>query len=547
MSDDSAAHSPKETAATPGDAKADCGSQRERQALMAHLRHELRTPVNAVLGYSEMLIEDAASCTERRLSEDLARIHSAGASLLRLINELLDTSQLERHADDFDAFMASARHDLRTPVNAILGYSEMLLEDAEALGAQGFSGDLEKIHAAGTKLLERIEDLVRFSEVAAGRRSLDAGGAPASSMIRELVNLVRPLSERSTAGPAVEGGQILVVDDNETNRDMLSRRLTREGYTVATAENGRRALEMIREQAFDLVLLDVMMPEMNGFEVLSRVKTDPELRHIPVIMISAFDELDSAVRCIESGAEDYLPKPFNPVLLRARIGASVEKKRLRDREATHLKLIEAEKRRVEDLLHVILPDEIVEELKATGKVRPRRHDNVAVLFCDVVGFTPYCAGRDPEEVLARLQDLVEAYEALALKHGMQKIKTIGDSFMATAGAMRAVELPALSAVQCGLDMIAAARGFASHWDVRVGIHVGPVMAGIVGHRQYLFDIWGDTVNTAARIESHGRNGAVNVSAAVWLQVAERCHGASMGPIHLKGIGEMEVFRVDGLR
>jgi class 3 adenylate cyclase len=231
----------------------------------------------------------------------------------------------------------------------------------------------------------------------------------------------------------------------------------------------------------------------------------------------------------------------------ARIGACLEKKRLRDREVMHLRQIEEEKGRVESLLHVILPHEIVEELKRDNQVRPKRYDDVAVLFCDIVGFTPYCSGRDPEEVVAHLQELVEAYEELALKHELQKIKTIGDSFMATAGAIRPMANPALNAVRCGLEMVATARTLPAHWEVRVGIHVGPVMAGVVGHRQYLFDLWGDTVNVAARVESHGRNGAVNVSAAAWQKVADLCQGVSLGPVRLKGVGEMEIFRVDGLR
>jgi adenylate cyclase len=548
MSDEPAAPSREDSAARPADRKVPLDSQRERAALLAHLRHELRTPVNAILGYSEMLLEDAqAGDSPPRLVADLERIHAAGADLLRLINDLLDASQLERHAHDFEAYAAGARHDLRTPVNAILGYTEMLLEDAAEAGAAGPGADIERIHAAGVKLLERIEDIVRLSEVAAGRRVLESDGAPASDMVREVVSAIRPLSEREAVPADAAGGCILVVDDNEINRDMLSRRLTREGYSVAAAEGGHRALEMIREKAFDLVLLDVMMPGMNGYEVLSALKDDPLLRHIPVIMISALDEIDSVVRCIEGGAEDYLPKPFNPVLLKARIGACLEKKRLRDREVTHLRRIEEEKGRVESLLHVILPHEIVEELKANSQVRPKRYENVAVLFCDVVGFTPYCAGRDPEEVFTHLQELVEAYEELAVRHDLQKIKTIGDSFMATAGAIRPLATPALNAVLCGLEMVATARQLPAHWEVRVGIHVGPVMAGVVGHRQYLFDLWGDTVNTAARVESHGRNSAVNVSAAAWAQVADRCLGVSLGPLRLKGIGEMEVFRVDGLR
>jgi len=156
---------------------------------------------------------------------------------------------------------------------------------------------------------------------------------------------------------------ILVVDDNDRNRDMLSRRLKKQGYDVAVAENGREALEAVRTRPFDMVLLDIMMPEMDGYEVLQQLKADETLRHIPVIMISALDEVDSVVRCIEMGAEDYLPKPFNPTLLKARIGACLEKKHVRDLahrftselQENYKRLQELEKQR-DDLTHMIVHD-----------------------------------------------------------------------------------------------------------------------------------------------------------------------------------------------
>jgi sigma-B regulation protein RsbU (phosphoserine phosphatase) len=136
---------------------------------------------------------------------------------------------------------------------------------------------------------------------------------------------------------------LLVVDDNEDNRYTLTRRLKREGYTnLATADNGRQALEALNSRRFDLVLLDVMMPDMNGYQVLEHLKADRQLRDVPVIMISALDEMDSIIRCIELGAEDYLAKPFNPTLLRARVGASLEKKRLRDEVHASLERLERE-------------------------------------------------------------------------------------------------------------------------------------------------------------------------------------------------------------
>lgn len=341
-------------------------------------------------------------------------------------------------------------------------------------------------------------------------------------------------------------GRILIVDDNEMNRDMLSRRLVRQGHTVTIAENGRRALEHLKNRSFDLVLLDIMMPEMNGYQVLEAMKGDDALRDVPVIMISAVDELESVVRCIQLGAEDYLPKPFNPVLLKARTGAVMDKKRLRDQERAYLRQIELEKRRADDLLHVILPDNVIEELKATNTIKPRRYENVAVLFCDIVDFTRYCNEHDTEEVTAHLCHLVEIYEKMALKYRLEKIKTVGDAFLATGGLLHSLDNPVLNCVQCGLEMVNAAPTLPPQWEVRVGIHIGPVMAGVVGQRQYLFDIWGDTVNTAERIERNGEPNAVNVSGEAWQCIADQCIGESRGPVTLKGKGDMELFRVDRL-
>jgi class 3 adenylate cyclase len=286
------------------------------------------------------------------------------------------------------------------------------------------------------------------------------------------------------------------------------------------------------------------MPGIDGMQTLAQIKGDPLLAAIPVIMISALDELPSVVRCIELGAEEYMPKTVDPVLLRARLGATLEKKALRDRERLHLAQLEAEKRRADELLRVILPEEIIQELQATDRVNPRLYPDVAVLFCDVVGFTPYCASRPPGEVIAHLQELIERYELIAQRHGVQKIKTVGDAFVATAGLLSAVNEPVLRCVRCGLEMVAEARRISAGWDVRVGIHRGPVVAGVVGRLQFQFDLWGDTVNTAARVESSGAVGAVNLSESAWQVVARRCSGRSLGTVELRGKGAVELFRVD---
>ena len=342
--------------------------------------------------------------------------------------------------------------------------------------------------------------------------------------------------------------KLLVVDDEPFNRNLIRRQLEKEGYAdVEEAENGRQAIEMLENEAFDLVLLDIEMPEIDGFGVLERMNSDMRLRHVPVIIISASEGLESIVRCIELGAEDHLPKPFNATLLKARLGASLEKKRLRDMEASYLDQIKTEKKRSDSLLNVILPAAAANELKATGEVKPRSYENAALLFCDIVGFTSYCDYHSPEEVVNGLQALIARFEARTNEHEMEKIKTIGDAYMASAGLMKPNGDPLLSAVRCGLAMISAVAEVKPEWQVRVGAHAGPVVAGIVGDQKYQFDVWGDTVNIAARMASNGNPGVVTLTHESWMDVQDECLGRMVGKIEIKGKGPVEVVEAYGVK
>jgi sigma-B regulation protein RsbU (phosphoserine phosphatase) len=236
--------------------------------------------------------------------------------------------------------LAKLRHDLRTPINHILGYSELVAEELADDGVTSVAGDLEKIRNAAQQLLAMVGD--NLSEE--GFRRLQDGHDSGTSITpdverRGVAKAVAPMHVDDS--PVAITGKILVVDDNLENRDTLARRLQRQGHTTVMAGDGAEALEIARREPFDLVLLDVMMPVLDGYATLAALKADEKLRHIPVIMISALDELESVVRCIEEGADDYLPKPFNPTLLRARIGAGLEKKTLRDQEQNYLRQIEA--------------------------------------------------------------------------------------------------------------------------------------------------------------------------------------------------------------
>ena len=501
-----------------------------------NLKHELRTPLNHIIGYCEMLMEQAQDDGLDIFLADLNRIHSAGEQLLGVVDDLCDPVA-HRKMDE-----ASMHHEVRTPLNQVIGYAEMLQEQAKELGHDSFASDLQKVHTAGRRLLDLIVE--NFSSIQANS---DAVGSDLITSKRQQAFAREPMAKQNKAdGAAIANASLLIVDDNELNRDMLTRRLERLGYQVSCAENGSEALKLLKKESFDLLLLDIIMPVMDGFEVLEQLKAEPPLRNIPVIVLSASDQLDHVVKCIQKGAQDYLSKPFSPVLLQARIGSCLERKRLRDQETLYLRQIEEEKRRSDELLHVILPRDIAAELKATDAVKPRRFEEVGILFCDIVEFTAYSAQRGPEEILSHLQTLVEAFEQLCLKHNLEKIKTIGDSFMATAGLMKRLDNPALNCVRCGLDMLTAARTLTPMWQVRIGVHVGPVIAGVVGHRKYQYDVWGDAVNTASRMEQAALAGSVCVNQDTWKVVAERCRGRSLGRIELKGKGEQEVFVVDAV-
>jgi class 3 adenylate cyclase len=343
-----------------------------------------------------------------------------------------------------------------------------------------------------------------------------------------------------------DAARILIVDDEPLNVDLLEQELELLGYATASAGDGLAALERLAAQPVDLVLLDVMMPRLDGYQVLERMKADPELRHLPVIMISALDQLESAVRGIELGAEDSLPKPFDPVLLKARIGACLEKKRWHDREVAYRREIERERARADRLLHAILPAPAVAELKASDRVAPRRDEGVAVLCADLVGFTRYCETEPVEAVVANLDRLVEAGEALVAAHGLEKIKTVGDGLMATANLLLRHADPVLASIRCALALAEAARANPAAWQLRIGIHDGPVLAGVVGRDKFSFDLWGDTVNVAARLSALGSAAAVYLSADAWSQVAGRCLAEPLGPVVVKGKGAIEVYRCVGV-
>lgn len=342
------------------------------RTMLAHLRHELRTPLNAVIGYSEMLLEDA---TADEFGSVLRRMLTAGRELLTVVNELLDPAALAQKmaGQTVAQFVAGAQRQLRTSLTTVSGYCELLLEEGAETGRDEFAADLERIQQAAARFLTLIDSVVDWAQVELEAEQFARTTAAMNAVAQDADNVQATVSD-SLEQLRTATGSLLVVDDNEVNRDLLSRRLMREGHQVAVAVNGRQALEMIEQGAFDLVLLDVMMPELNGHEVLEHLQQAGRLRDLPVIMLSASGEMDSIVQCISLGAEDYLSKPYDPILLRARINASLEKKRLRDRLREQLRAIEQELDVAARLQQSILPRKfpVNEHLEIFAEMTPAR-------------------------------------------------------------------------------------------------------------------------------------------------------------------------------
>jgi adenylate cyclase len=523
--------------------------QRAREVFLAAKRHDLRTPINAIIGYSEMLLEDNEG-TGSDWTVDLERIHAAGKSLLTTVNDMLSADKLESgdiDTSDMAAFGEEIRVAVRADISSVVGYSEMIAEDEDDLDEDTVA-DLERIASSAQRMTDLIGDIAAFGPDASDSGANASDSAEQAGMVHDLVVTLQGLDAQKKTELEVPG-HILIVDDDETNRDLLSRRLSREGHSFEMAENGAVALDIARASSFDVILLDIMMPVMDGFATLQALQADDALRRIPVIMLSALDQVDSVARCIEMGADDFLPKPFNAVLLRARLGSSLEKKRLRDREEEYLRQIEAERERSEQLLLNILPAPIADRLKAGESTIADGFNEVTILFSDLVGFTAMSAGISAERLVGRLNNVFRAFDALATDLGVEKIKTIGDAYMVVGGLPLPQPDHADRIAQMGLGMLRAIDAYNSDADeplgIRIGINTGPVVAGVIGSTKFAYDLWGDAVNTASRMESTGVPGKIQISESSAGLLEDRFELEYRGLVKAKGKGELNTYFLVG--
>ena len=509
----------------------------DREAL-AHLRHELRTPLNHIIGYSEMLLEDVAQSDPAALGPGLRQVHENAQRLLAVISELA-------HADARSVDFARLSAEFSEPLTAIVQTAGSLKLSAAQAGAQRESDDLERIAHAAAALQ---------SVVAAGATLTDA-----------------PVSEAKAEEPSAGEGVILVVDDNAGNREMLGRRLEREGHRVQLAESGAEALHLLRSRRVDLVLLDVMMPQVDGYEVLRQLKSDEALRDIPVLMISALDEVESVVRCIELGAEDYLPKPFDPVLLRARIGACLEKKHLRDREAQHLRELADWNQKLEQrvteqvalverlgrLKRFFSPQlaELIVAGDADDPLKTHRRD-VTVVFLDLRGFTAFAESAEPEEVMGVLREYHAQMGKLILEHEGTLERFTGDGMMVFFNDPVPVENPGERAVRMALAMRGRVTELVEKWrrlgyelDLGIGIAQGYATIGAIGFEgRWDYGAIGSVTNLAARLCAEAKPGQILISKRVLAMIQDLLQVEAAGDLSLKGFHRpIPAYNVLGLK
>ncbi|MGL5066052.1 MAG: adenylate/guanylate cyclase domain-containing protein [Microcoleus sp.] len=365
-------------------------------------------------------------------------------------------------------------------------------------------------------------------------------------------------------------GNILIVDDSRNNLSLLDRILSKKGYKVRSATSGQLALDAVELSQPDLILLDIMMPDMDGYEVCKQLKVEERTRGIPVIFLSALVEVADKVKGFSLGGVDYITKPFEPTEVVARVENQLrmrelelqlrEKNTMLRREIAYREQAEVEtrlllettkfqKEQIEELLLNILPKPIADRLQDREAIIADSFADVSVLFADLVGFTTFASSQTASETVKILNQIFSQFDQLSIHHGLEKIKTIGDAYMVVGGLPEPSANHAESIAIMALDMQKAVAQFnaKNHRDfsLRIGINIGSVVAGVIGLTKFSYDLWGDTVNVANRMESSGIPGKIQVTEAVYERLKDKFSFEKRGVIDVKGKGEMITYLLIG--
>jgi adenylate cyclase len=365
-------------------------------------------------------------------------------------------------------------------------------------------------------------------------------------------------------------GSILIVDDSQNNLSLLDRILSKKGYKVRAASSGKFALEAVELSQPDLILLDIMMPDMDGYEVCSRLKAEERTRDIPIIFLSALVEVADKVKSFSLGGVDYITKPFEPTEVVARVENQLRMRELelelreknlmlrceiayREQAEVETRLLlettKFQKDQIEELLLNILPKPIADRLQDRQSIIADSFADVSVLFADLVGFTSFSSNKTASETVKLLNQIFSQFDQLSIQHGLEKIKTIGDAYMVVGGLPEPSANHAEAIALMALDMQTAVAQFNvkndRNFSLRIGINIGSVVAGVIGLTKFSYDLWGDTVNVAHRMESNGIPGEIQVTEAVYERLKDKFSFKKRGIIEVKGKGKMTAYLLSG--
>ena len=333
-------------------------------------------------------------------------------------------------------------------------------------------------------------------------------------------------------------GLVLIVDDDPANRTLLRDPLEVHGYEILEAENGEQALQMVAQRPPNVILLDVMMPCMDGYEVCRRLKKDAGTATIPILMVTALSERMERLMGIAAGANDFLTKPVDLHEVALRVGHAAHTKGLFDQ-------LQAERANAERLLLNTLPGPIAERLKKGEINIADQHPDVTVLVADLVGFTTLTAHIGPDQVVYLLNEIFSGFDVIGEKYGLEKIKTIGDAYMVAGGIPVARPDHAEAIAQMALDFQEQIerfnRAYNTSIQLRIGISSGAVVAGVIGRRRFTYDLWGDTVNLACRLESLGQPGTILVAEATYERLKHKHRFENGRSVNIKGRGKENVY------
>ncbi len=327
-------------------------------------------------------------------------------------------------------------------------------------------------------------------------------------------------TEPSLNGIARAHGFVLVVDDEEHNRTLLRDPLEARGYRVEEAENGMQALQKIAAQPPDVILLDLMMPKMDGFEVCRRLRKDPKTAHLPILMITALSERGDRLLGIQAGANDFLNKPVDVLDMILRVGNAVRVNQLHDQ-------LEAEQAKADQLLLNILPKAIADRMKEGETNIADGHPDATVLVAELAGFSAMAAHIDPGQIVQLLNEVFSAFDALVEKHGLEKIKTSGDAYLVAGGITIPRPDHAEAIADLAIELREEVERINLQYDIslrlRIGICTGPVIAGVIGRKKFAYDIWGETVNVASRLEATGELGGIQIAEPTYERLKYKFH------------------------